>query len=74
MEKPVLLTICAMLFAFGTFTIAVSSGVFMQVLGAIVMALGGSAAYMILSHRSPEAPRNDLADAALLLIRTQKPR
>jgi hypothetical protein len=57
MEKPVLLTVCAVLFAFGIFTIAVSSGFFMQLLGAIVMALGGSAAYLMLSRRDPEAPR-----------------
>jgi hypothetical protein len=57
MEKPVLLTICTVLFVFGIFTIAGSSGVFMQLLGAIVMALGGSVAYLILSHRRPEAPR-----------------
>jgi hypothetical protein len=34
---------CTALLAFGIFTIAVSSGVFVQLLGAIVMALGGSA-------------------------------
>ena len=57
MEKSLLLTVCAVLVAFGIFTIAVSAGFFMQLLGAIVMALGGSAAYLMLSHRSPEAPR-----------------
>jgi hypothetical protein len=57
MEKSVLLTICALLVAFGIFTIAVSAGFFLQLLGAIVMALGGSAAYLMLSHRTPETPR-----------------
>ena len=57
MERTLLLTVCAALVVFGIFTIAASSGFFMQLLGAIVMALGGSAAYLILSHRSPEAPR-----------------
>ena len=56
MEKSVLLTVCALLVAFGIFTIAVSAGFFVQLLRAIVMALGGSAAYLMLSHRSPEAP------------------
>jgi len=57
MERTLLLTVCAVLVGFGIFTIAVSSGFFMQFLGAIVMALGGSAAYLMLSHRSPDAPR-----------------
>jgi uncharacterized membrane protein YphA (DoxX/SURF4 family) len=48
MTKPLLLTVCAVLVAFGIFTIAVSAGVFVQLLGAIIMALGGSAGYMIL--------------------------
>jgi hypothetical protein len=57
MERTLLLTVCAALVAFGIVTIAMSSGFFMQLLGATVMALGGSAAYLMLSHRSPEAPR-----------------
>lgn len=54
MTNPVLLVICAALVAFGIFTIAVSPGFFMQLLGAVIMALGGSAGYVILSHRKPE--------------------
>jgi hypothetical protein len=47
MTKPLLLTVCAVLVAFGIFTIVVSAGFFVQLLGAIIMALGGSAAYLI---------------------------
>ena len=47
MTKPLLLTVCAVLVVFGIFTIAVSTGFFVQLLGAIIMALGGSAAYLI---------------------------
>jgi hypothetical protein len=47
MTKPSPLTVCAVLFAFGIFMIAVSSGFFVQLLEAIIMALGGSAAYLI---------------------------
>jgi hypothetical protein len=47
MTKPLLLTVCALLIAFGIVTIAVSAGFFVQLLGAIIMALGGSAAYLI---------------------------
>lgn len=47
MTKPLLLTVCAVLVAFGIFTIVVSPGFFVQLLGAIIMALGGSAAYLI---------------------------
>jgi hypothetical protein len=57
MEKTLLLTVCAVLVVVGILTIAVSAGFFMQLLGAIVMALGGSAAYLMLSHRTPEASR-----------------
>jgi hypothetical protein len=57
MEKTLLLTVCAVLVVVGILTIAVSAGFFMQLLGAIVMALGGSAAYLMLSHRTPETPR-----------------
>lgn len=57
MERLLLLTICAALVAFGIFTITISAGFFMQLLGANVMALGGSAAYLMLSHRNPEASR-----------------
>jgi hypothetical protein len=64
MEKSLLFTVCGVLVAFGTFTIAGSAGFFMQLLGAIVTALGGSAAYLMLSHRSPEAPRKREASSA----------
>jgi hypothetical protein len=47
MTKPLLLTVCALLIAFGIFTIAVSAGFFVQLLGATVMAFGGSAAYLV---------------------------
>jgi hypothetical protein len=47
MTKLLLLTVGAVLIAFGIFTIAVSAGFFVQLLGATVMALGGSAAYLI---------------------------
>ena len=47
MTKPLLLTVGALLIAFGIFTIAVSAGFFVQLLGATVMALGGSAAYLV---------------------------
>ena len=47
MTKPLLLTVCAVLVVFGIFTIAVSTGFFVQLLGATVMALGDSAAYLI---------------------------
>jgi hypothetical protein len=47
MTKPLLLTVCALLIAFGIFTTAVSAGFFVQLLGATVMAVGGSAAYLV---------------------------
>jgi hypothetical protein len=47
MTKPLLLTVCALLIAFGIFTTAVSASFFVQLLGATVMALGGSAAYLV---------------------------
>ena len=48
MTKPLLLTVCAVLVAFGIFTIAVSASFFVQSPEAIIMALGASAGYMIL--------------------------
>ena len=47
MTKTLLLTVCALLVVFGIFTIASSAGFFVQLLGAIAMASGGSAAYLI---------------------------
>lgn len=47
-----LLVICAALVCFGALTIAVSPGFFMNLLGACIAAAGGSAAYLILSHRA----------------------
>ena len=46
--------ICAALVAFCLFTIAVSHGFFLQLAAAVVMALGGSAGYLIASHRKLE--------------------
>jgi hypothetical protein len=54
MRNFALLAICAALVAFGIFTIAVSHGFFMQLTGAVIMALGGSAGHLIASHRKPE--------------------
>jgi hypothetical protein len=51
MTNTVLLAVCAVLIGFGILIIAVSSGFFMSLLGAGTMASGGSAAYLILSHR-----------------------
>jgi hypothetical protein len=51
MMNTVLLPVCAVLIVFGILIIAVSSGFFMSLLGAGTMASGGSAAYLILSHR-----------------------
>ena len=44
------LVVCAILVAFGVLIIALSTGFFMNLLGAGIMALGGSAAYLIVSH------------------------
>ncbi len=49
MTEKLLLAVCAVLIGLGTVTIAVSGGFFMNLLGAGIMALGGSAAYLILS-------------------------
>ena len=57
MSNNVLLAICAALVCFGVFTIAVSPGVFMQILGAGMLGTGGAASYLILSHGS-EKHRN----------------
>jgi hypothetical protein len=51
MIKKILLAVCVVLVGFGIFTIVVSSGFFMNLLGACVAALGGSAAYLLLSDR-----------------------
>jgi hypothetical protein len=51
MTNALLLAICAVLIGFGILIIAVSSGFFMNLLGAGITASGGSAAYLILSHR-----------------------
>jgi hypothetical protein len=51
LTDTVLLAVCAVLIGFGILVIAVSSGFFMNLLGAGTMASGGSAAYLILSHR-----------------------
>ena len=57
MSNNILLAICAALVCCGIFTIAVSPGFFMQLLGAGMLGTGGAAAYLILSHRS-EKHRN----------------
>lgn len=51
-DHRLLLAICAALVCFGALTIAVSAGFFMNFLGACIAAAGGSAAYLILSHRA----------------------
>jgi hypothetical protein len=51
MTDTVLLAVCAVLIGFGILVVAVSSGFFMNLLGAGTMASGGSVAYLILSHR-----------------------
>ena len=64
MTDKLLLAVCAVLIGFGILTIAVSSGFFMNLLGAGIMASGGAAAYLILSHRAqltsprPDAPKD----------------
>ena len=49
MTNTVLLAVCAILIGFGMLVIVASSGFFMNLLGAGTMALGASAAYLILS-------------------------
>jgi hypothetical protein len=51
MTDKLLLAVCAVLVGFCILIIVVSPGFFMNLLGAAVTALGGSAAYLILSHR-----------------------
>ena len=51
MTDKLLLAVCAVLVGFGILIIVVSAGFFMNLMGAAVTALGGSAAYLILSHR-----------------------
>jgi hypothetical protein len=51
MTNTVLLAVCVVLIGFGILIIAVSSGFFMNLLGAGTIASGGSAAYLILSHQ-----------------------
>jgi hypothetical protein len=46
------IAICAVLVGFGILIIAASHGFFMSLLGAGTTAAGGSAAYLIVSHRS----------------------
>jgi hypothetical protein len=52
MNDKILLAVCAMLVCFGLVVIAISAGLFMNLLGAGIFATGGSAAYLILGHRS----------------------
>jgi hypothetical protein len=52
-----LLAICAVLVCFGIFTIAVSPGFFMQLLGAGMVATGGAAAYLISVQRPVQRRR-----------------
>jgi len=54
MTDKLLLAVCAFLIGFGILTIVISSGFFMNLLGAGMMASGGSAAYLILSHRAEQ--------------------
>ena len=57
MTDKLLLAICTVLVGFGILIIAVSSGFFMNLLGAGIMASGGSAAYLNLSHRAARHQR-----------------
>ncbi len=52
MDHRILLAICAALVCVGALAIAASSGFFMNLLGAAIAAAGGSAAYLVLSHRA----------------------
>jgi hypothetical protein len=51
MRDKLLLAVCAVLVGFGMLIIGLSSGFFMNLLGAGIVASGGSAGYLILSHR-----------------------
>ena len=53
----ILLGLCALLVLSGLFTIALSSGFFDSLFGAGMLATGGSAAYLILSHRADAKSR-----------------
>jgi hypothetical protein len=50
-DTRVLLSVCAFLVAFGMLVIVASSGFFMNLLGAGMLAAGGTAAYLLLSNR-----------------------
>jgi hypothetical protein len=50
-QRP-LLVICAILAGFGIMIVAMTSGFFMNLLGAGIMAFGGSAAYLILGQQT----------------------
>jgi hypothetical protein len=50
-DTRVLLSVCAFLVAFGMLVIVASSGIFMNLLGAGILAAGGTAAYLLLSNR-----------------------
>jgi hypothetical protein len=51
-DRQLLLAIRTALVGFGILIIAVSSGFFMSLLGAGILAAGGSVAYLVLSHRT----------------------
>ena len=59
-----LLAVCAGLICFGILTVALSSGFFMNLLGAGILAAGGSAAYLILSNRNDQTKRSLQANPA----------
>jgi Flp pilus assembly protein TadB len=59
-----LLAVCAGLICFGILTVAWSSGFFMNLLGASILAAGGSAAYLILSNRNDRMKRFPQANPA----------
>jgi hypothetical protein len=52
-----LLAVCAGLICFGILTVAVAGGFFMNLLGAGILAAGGSAAYLIMSNRNDQMKR-----------------
>jgi hypothetical protein len=50
-DTRVLLSVCAILVAFGILVVVASSGFFMNLLGAGIASAGGTASYLLLSNR-----------------------
>ena len=57
-NTSILLAVCAVLVGFGTLVVITSNEIFMSLLGGATLACGGSAAYLILSHRRDKAKRD----------------